>query len=170
MAARPLEQVLDEVEQARVGPVQVLEDEHDGPLLGQPLEEEPPRGEEILPVGSGPLGEAEQVREPRLEPGPLLRRRGRAPRATRGASPSAGSGASSSSDPGAHPDHLGERPVGDALAVGEAAAAVPPDVVGEPVDVLLELPGEARLADPGDADDGDELGLALVRASRGRAP
>ena len=28
-------------------------------------------------------------------------------------------------DPAAHPHHVGERPVGDALAVGEAAAAVP---------------------------------------------
>ena len=36
--------------------------------------------------------------------------------------------------------HLGQRPEGDALAVGEAAAAMPPDVRGDAVDVLLELP------------------------------
>ena len=46
-------------------------------------------------------------------------------------------------DAGAHPHHLGERPEGDALAVGDAAAAVPPDVVDEAVDVLQELPRRA---------------------------
>ena len=54
-------------------------------------------------------------------------------------------------DAGAHAHHVGERPVGDALAVGEAAAAVPVDVVDEPVEVLVELPRQPRLADPGDA-------------------
>src|SRR5207245_1853818 len=68
------------------------------------------------------------------------------------------------SDPGAHPHHLSQRPVGHALAVGEAAAAVPVDDLHESVDVLLELPGEARLADPGDADDGDEVRLFLLGA------
>jgi hypothetical protein len=62
-----------------------------------------------------------------------------------------------------HPDHFRERPVGDALAVGQAAAAVPVNVVGEAVDVLLELPGEAGLADAGDARDRDELCLLFVR-------
>ena len=47
-AAAPLEQVVDEVEQARVGPVQVLEDEDDGARRGDPLEERPPRREELL--------------------------------------------------------------------------------------------------------------------------
>jgi hypothetical protein len=37
--------------------------------------------------------------------------------------------------------------------------------VREPVDVPLELPGQPRLADPGDTEDGDELGLALLRRS-----
>ena len=53
-------------------------------------------------------------------------------------------------------DHLAERPEGDALAVGRRAAAVPVDVLDEAVDVLLELPGEAALADaagPGDRDE-----------------
>ena len=34
----------------------------------------------------------------------------------------------------------------------------------EPVEVLLELPGEARLADPGDPDDRDQVRLALLGA------
>ena len=65
-------------------------------------------------------------------------------------------------DSGAHTHHLGQRPVRDALAVGETAAAVPVDVADEPVDVALELGREPRLADPGDADDRDQACLALV--------
>ena len=51
MVARPVEQVLDEVEQARVRPLHVLEREHGGVDLGEPLEEQPPRREQVLPVG-----------------------------------------------------------------------------------------------------------------------
>ena len=61
-------------------------------------------------------------------------------------------------------------PRSDALPVREAASAVPPDAFLEAVHVLEELPAEPRLADPGDADHGDELRPALVGARRGRAP
>ena len=53
--------------------------------------------------------------------------------------------------PRAAAHHLAERPEGDALAVGGTAALVPVDVLGQPVDVLPQLPHQARLADPGDA-------------------
>ncbi len=62
----------------------------------------------------------------------------------------------------AHPHHLGERPVGDPLAVGEAAAAVPVHELDQPVEVLLELPAEAGLADACDADDRHQLRAALL--------
>src|SRR5262249_46287848 len=65
-------------------------------------------------------------------------------------------------DSGAHPHHLGERPVGDALAVREAPAAMPVDEVDEPCDVLLEPPRDPRLAHSADADDGDEMRPTLV--------
>src|SRR5204863_8168566 len=65
-------------------------------------------------------------------------------------------------DPGPHAHHLGERPVRDAVPVGETAAAVPVDVADQPVDVALELRREPCLADPGDPDDRDELRPALV--------
>ena len=42
MLARPLEQVIDEVQQPAVGPLKVLEHEHDGLGGGDPLEEQPP--------------------------------------------------------------------------------------------------------------------------------
>jgi hypothetical protein len=41
---------------------------------------------------------------------------------------------------------------------------VPADELRDPVDVLLELPDEARLAKPADADDRDEVRLPLVGA------
>ncbi len=164
MAPRPVEQVLDEVEQARVGPLHVLEGEHRRVALGQALEEEAPGGEEVLLVASLVLGQPEQVREPRLEEVPLLAvedvllqrgvqlgLRGRRFLVL--------------GDAAAHAHHVGERPVGHALAVGEAAPAVPVDGLGDAVEVLVELPRQPRLADAGDAGDGDEVGLLLVGAA-----
>ena len=62
----------------------------------------------------------------------------------------------------AHAHHVRECPVRDAFAVGEATAAVPVDVVDQTVEVLVELPRQARLADPGDAHGRDEVGRALL--------
>ena len=72
MALRPLEHRLDEVEQPRVGPLEVLEDHHDGALLRDPLEERAPRGEQLLAVAVRSGVEPEQVREPRLDPSSLV--------------------------------------------------------------------------------------------------
>ncbi len=67
-------------------------------------------------------------------------------------------------DPGPHADHVRERPVRDALAVGEAATPVPVGDLRQAVEVLVELPGQPGLADPGDADDRHEVRLPLVGA------
>ena len=72
MVASPIEQILDERDEALVGPVDVLEHHHERPLLGEPLEEAPPGGEEILAVGRGPVAEAEQLEQPRLDPVTLV--------------------------------------------------------------------------------------------------
>ncbi len=61
-------------------------------------------------------------------------------------------------DAGVRLRHLGERPVGDALAVGQAAADQHVSR-GEPLDELAE---EARLADAGRAEQRDELRRALA--------
>src|SRR5581483_9090281 len=53
-------------------------------------------------------------------------------------------------------EHLDDRPVGDPLAVGEAAAAD-----GAGADLGERLGDEARLADPGVADDRDQLAALL---------
>ncbi len=72
MVPRPVEQVLDEVQQARVRPLHVLEGEHRRIALGQALEEKAPGGEEVLLVASLVLGQPEQMCEPGLEEVPLL--------------------------------------------------------------------------------------------------
>ncbi len=59
MAARPLEQVFEKVEQPRVGPLQILEHENRRRLLGQPLEQDPPGGEEVLLVAGHAFLQAE---------------------------------------------------------------------------------------------------------------
>ena len=71
MVSRPLEQVLDEVEEGAVRPLHVLEGEHGRVLVGETLEEEAPRSEQVLPVARLVVAEPEQLREPRLDV-PLL--------------------------------------------------------------------------------------------------
>ena len=155
-------QVLDEVEQRAVGPVDVLEHEHRRACLGEPLEEHACRGEEVLLVTDGAFFETEEVREPRLDETPFLWIRNVL--LDRGAQLLAGARRLLVlDDPGAPANHLGQRPERDAVAVREAASAVPPDVAGEPVDVLLELPREARLSDTADPDDRDEMRPAVFR-------
>ena len=161
IVARPLQQVLHEVEQRRVGPVQILEKEDDGCLGGHQLEEPPPRGEEILLVGRSPLRKTEEVGEPRLDPAALVRI-GYVFFDRYAELRPCGLGGLVLENPRSHPHHLRQRPVGDALAVGEAATCVPPDVVDQAVRVLVELPAEPRLPDPGNADHRDGPGLALV--------
>ena len=73
-------------------------------------------------------------------------------------------------DPATHAHHVGERPVRDPFAVGEAAAAVPPDLLDDAVEVLVELPSEPRLADAGDPGHRHEVCATLVRADAEVAP
>ena len=72
VGARPLEQVLDEVEQAGVGPLDVLKHHHDRLALAEPLEEEPPRAVHVLRLARLPFLEAEQVRQAWLDPAALV--------------------------------------------------------------------------------------------------
>ncbi|HEX6488643.1 MAG TPA: hypothetical protein VF137_07200 [Candidatus Dormibacteraeota bacterium] len=161
VVARPVEQVLHEFHQAWVRPLHVLEDEDDRRLFGQALEEPSPGGEEILPVAAHGLGEPDQLRQTRLDPASLLVVRHDC--LDRLVQLSQGHLADLAlEDAYAHPHHLGQGPVGDALAIGEAAAGVPEDAVHHAVDVLEELPGKPAFADAGDAGDRSELGLAVI--------
>ena len=147
MVPRPVEQVLHEVEQARVRPLHVLECEHGGIDLREALEEQPPGRKQVLSVGAVALGQPEELGEARLDEGLLLRigevllERLAQLRARRVVPLVLG-------DPAAHPHHVGERPVGDAFAVREAAAAMPVGELRQAVEVLVELPREPGLADP----------------------
>ena len=60
-AARPVEEVVDEVEQAGIGPLEVLEHEHDRAALGDALEEDPPGREQRLAPAGRRLIDAEQA-------------------------------------------------------------------------------------------------------------
>ena len=109
MAPRPVEQVLDELDQRRVGPVDVLEDHDHRELVGHPLDEQAPRREEILTVRRHAVGQAEQVLQPWLDELALVRvgddlgqhRRQLRRRLV---------GGLVLGDPGAHPHHLRETP------------------------------------------------------------
>ena len=113
-------------------------------------------GEEVLLVPNRAFLESEQVGEPRLGEAAFLGIRDVL--LYRCAELLAGSARLLVLDDSrAAANHLGKRPEGDAVAVGETAPRVPPDVAREPVDVLLELPREAGLSDAADADDRDEM-------------
>ena len=65
------------------------------------------------------------------------------------------------------PDDLGDRPERDSFAVWEAATRNRPSIAVEPGDDLL---GEARLADAGGAEDGEEIRPTLRCRSLERVP
>ena len=48
----PIREVVDEVEEPVVGPVEIFEDEHQRALLGRRLEQPPPGCEHLLPLGA----------------------------------------------------------------------------------------------------------------------
>ena len=146
LGARPLHEVLDEVEQAGICPLEILEHEDRRLLIGERLDEEAPRREEILALVAR-VREPEELRESRFDPVPVVRARDVLRNAGRELRQRF-LGALVLEDLGAAADHLRERPVGDTLAVRRAAAAMPPRGQREAVEVLLELPREPRLADP----------------------
>ena len=130
-----------------VGPLEVLEHEHRrAPLAAM-------RSKKVRHAANSSLAPAgrrrstpSSVEQRRLDPARArsssgtysATRRGDRARVVASSSLSAGRPAA---------DHLAQRPEGDALAVGGRAAAVPVDVLDHAVDVLLELPRQAALAD-----------------------
>ncbi len=155
----PLEQVIDEVEEPGVGMMQVFEDHDDRARGRKALEEGPPGAEELLRADA--RFDAEQREDGRLDPRPLrlvrhvLLEHGRDGHPGRRL-------VGTLLEPGTTADHLAERPERDAIAIGGAAAVVPPDALDETVDVLQELPGQARLADAGRPHDADQAGSAFT--------
>ena len=151
--------MVDEVDQARIGVVEVLEDHRDGAPLGDPLEERSPGGEQLLRTAACRL-DAEQGEQSRLDPaairlvwdvlderlGDLQSRRRLVVRLEQAR---------------ASPDHLAERPEADPLAVCRTAADVPVRRIDDAIGVLGELPAEPALSDTGRADDRDQAGAPI---------
>ena len=168
----PVDELVEEVEEALVRPVDVLDDEDERTLLGETLEEAAPGGERLVAAIAAELrfaGEAEEREEMRLDA-----------RLVAGAGERVLDGLVDLrrdllrrvllEDAGLRLDDLAERPQRDPVAVGEAASLAPGDELGVGVDDALELVDEAALADSGDADEREELRRALVpRALEGVA-
>ncbi len=154
----PAGEELDDVQQALVGPVDILEDEHQRCQPGNRVEVATPGLEQLLAWKAadraegqdGPQGGSDRrvgirtvdLADPRVELG--LRGRGRVV----------------VEDLRVDLDGVGKRRVAR-LGVGKAAALAPVERLGQPVEVLLELPGEARLADARRADHRDQVGTPV---------
>ena len=161
--------MVDEVEQVVVGPVQVLEDEHEGPALGERLEEAAPGGERLVAAVTARVALPRQPDErPQMALDPMgalgvgdeIRHRLAQLRLGR-------LGGVGLEDPGLRLDHLPHGPEGDALAVRERAALPPvDDQVRIRVHRLRELPHEPALADSRDAYERDELRPPLPQGAR----
>ena len=157
----PVEHVVDEVEHARVGPVEVLEEQRDRAVAGDSLEVRPPRGEHPLRAAFGRITDPEQGEEGGFDPAGLvlvgdealdrggdLRSRGLLVIGFEQVGPGA--------------DHLAEGPEGKPLPVRRGAAFVPEDGVDDAVDVFQELPREAALANAGLPGDRHEPNPAVA--------
>ena len=73
---RPVDEVIDEVEQAVVGPVEILEDQHERPALRECFEEAPPGGEGLRLAFAFQVrlaGDPDQRPQVRLDPAQLVR-------------------------------------------------------------------------------------------------
>jgi hypothetical protein len=115
-AARPLGDVLHHLEQGGLRPVEVVEDQHHQPLAGEGFEQPahrpggvPDRARGVLQTNElrDPLGDGPGVRLPVQQRAQLRPRRGRPVALDHTGGPA---------------DRLGQRPEGNALPVGQAAA------------------------------------------------
>ena len=160
--------MIDEVENAIVGPVQILEHEHQRPLLSKGLEKATPRRERLRPaLLRRSTRAAESDERPKLARDAL--RLGRIGRGYRGGELLLGDrGGIAVEDLDLRLDDLGERPERDRLAVGKSAAAAPRDKVTVRLDRAAKLVDEPTFPDPWHPDDGDELGGALALDARKR--
>ncbi len=141
---RGVHEVSDEIQEGRLGPVDVVEQDHHRLVLAEDLQEPPDPPEQLGDLerrglqadgGGDPVHDVVRARtQQRRQPATSGLRR------------------ILLADVGGLADHLGHRPERDAVAVREAAAA---QHAGMLADRIEELAGEARLPDPGVPDDRD---------------
>ena len=164
----PLDEMVDEVEQAVVRPLQVFEDEHEWAQIRERLEEAAPGGEGLVAAigrGVGP-SQADERTQMVLDPTGLLavghRLGDDVPDLLAG-----NLGGVGLEDACMRFHRLAERPERDPFAVGERPSLAPVDeLVRVAVYLARELPDEPALADSGDADHGHQLHRALFAGPR----
>ena len=153
-APYPGSDVFDEIEQPRLGPVDVLEDgKHRG--FGRNRLDQAPECPGDLPVEALPAhgrffaeadGEGQTLGHRRIG--------GDRPQLIEGLI-----AGHLGTDPGGRPGHLGHRPVGDRIAVGQATPAQ--DAGPFTLETSCEFADEPALADPRGTQHGEEDGLTL---------
>jgi hypothetical protein len=157
VADRPVREVVDEVEQAGIGPVQILEDEHERSGLGERLEQTTPRREGLLPAGAS-CRRLERQQRPDVSFQPSgVSPIGHEVGDRAGELPLDRPAVVALEDRRLLLHHLAERPVRDPVAVRQAPATPPRHEARVVREGALELPDEPALADPRDADERDEL-------------
>ena len=156
-ARRPVDEPLDEREQRVVRPVQIFEEQDEGPIGGDGLDEPLPGARRLLAIGLATPGEAHKRPQAVLQPLRVVGS-GDGHAELRGGF----GGRVRLEDPGVGLDDLAERPEGDAVAVREAAALAPVHELGAVVHPGPELREQARLADARLTGDRDELDLRLA--------
>ncbi len=161
--AHPLDQVVDEIEQAVVGPLDVLEHKDERAALGQRLEEATPGGKRLAALVVAQLLVRAETDERLQPPDDPVRVHGIVERSAntqtelfRGHLRRVGF-----QDPGVRLDHLAQGPVRHSLAVRKRASLAPEDQVGNAFAGEEELVDQPRLADPGHADEGHQLRLLV---------
>ena len=155
----PLHEVVDEVEQARVGEVRVLEDHDHRGGRREALEEGPPGSEQLLRADPGV--DAQEGQQGRLDPA-AVRLVGDVGRERLGHLRPGRRLVVGLHEPAPLADHLAECPEADSVAVRRAATIVPPDGLHQAVHVLEEFPGQPGLPDPARADHGHKTRSPLA--------
>jgi hypothetical protein len=164
-AARPVDEVFDESDQCIVGPVEILEDQHEWPRARDPLDETTPGGERLLPLARQRCTGTGKWCEACIQPvtirgvfGSLLHCHGQF-----------GNGFLRRvrlEDSRLSLHHFSERPVRDSLAIGERASLPPEHELGPVVNPLPELGEESCLADARFARHRHELHGCIAQRSR----
>ena len=169
-ACDPLRQLVDEVKQGIVGPMQVLEDEHGRAPLGKRLEEAAPGGEAFAAVlAAARLVGCEPEQRPQVRRHPVTVRLRQEVGEHRCQFRLADIATIGPEHADLRLDDLAESPEAHTLAVRQRAALPPSNDLLVRIDNRKELADQPALAYPRDAGHGHKLRLALASRTLERA-